>query len=95
MDSSVRSKESNSTNLYSGCYPWKLRSQGIVKAIGVGMNDSQMELRFAQEGDFDCFLLANGFLVSIVEHAACLLRTLVKSKKQAGSMLYFSRFAHN
>jgi hypothetical protein len=30
------------------------------------------------------------FSVSIVEHVACLFRTLVKLKKQAGSMLYFS-----
>ena len=38
----------------------ELRSQGIVKAIGVGMNRWQMELRFAKEADPDCFLLAGG-----------------------------------
>ena len=38
-----------------------LRSQGVVKAIGVGMNQWQMEARFAREGDFDCFLLAGRY----------------------------------
>ena len=38
-----------------------LRSQGVVKAVGVGMNQWQMEARFAREGDFDCFLLAGRY----------------------------------
>ena len=38
-----------------------LRSQGVVKAIGVGMNQWEMEARFAHEGDFDCFLLAGRY----------------------------------
>ena len=38
-----------------------LRSQGMVKAIGAGMNEWQMLARFAQEGDFDCFLLAGRY----------------------------------
>ena len=38
-----------------------LRSQGVVKAIGVGMNKWEMEARFAREGDFDCFLLAGRY----------------------------------
>jgi D-threo-aldose 1-dehydrogenase len=36
----------------------ELRSQGVVKAIGVGITQWQMALRFAKEGRFDCFLLA-------------------------------------
>ena len=39
----------------------ELRAQGQVKAIGVGMNQWEMELRFAQEGHFDCFLLAGRY----------------------------------
>ena len=39
----------------------ELRSQGVVKAIGVGMNQWEMEARFAREGDFDCFLLAGRY----------------------------------
>ena len=38
-----------------------LRSQGVVKAIGVGMNQWEMEARFAHGGDFDCFLLAGRY----------------------------------
>ncbi len=44
-------------------YPWlaDLRSQGVVKAIGLGMNQWQMLHDFAQAGDFDCFLLAGRY----------------------------------
>ena len=35
-----------------------LRSQGVIKAIGAGMNQWQMLEDFARAGDFDCFLLA-------------------------------------
>ena len=39
----------------------ELRAQGVVKAIGAGMNQWEMELRFAKEGDFDVFLLAGRY----------------------------------
>jgi D-threo-aldose 1-dehydrogenase len=39
----------------------ELRSQGVVKAIGAGMNQWEMPARFAREGDFDCFLLAGRY----------------------------------
>lgn len=39
----------------------KLREEGTVKAIGAGMNQWQMLKRFAEEGDFDCFLLAGRY----------------------------------
>ena len=39
----------------------ELRSQGVVGAIGAGMNDWQPLARFAREGDFDCFLLAGRY----------------------------------
>lgn len=38
-----------------------LRSQGWAKAVGVGMNQWQMLARFAEAGDFDCFLLAGRY----------------------------------
>ena len=46
-----------------GAYPTlaDLRSQGVVQAIGVGMNQWEMEARFAREGGFDCFLLAGRY----------------------------------
>ena len=39
----------------------ELRSQGVVRAIGAGMNQWEMPARFAREGDFDCFLLAGRY----------------------------------
>ena len=39
----------------------ELRAQGRVKAIGAGMNQWEMELQFAKEGSFDCFLLAGRY----------------------------------
>ena len=39
----------------------RLRDQGVVGAIGVGMNQSAMLARFAREGDFDAFLLAGRY----------------------------------
>ena len=38
-----------------------LRAQGVIKAIGVGMNQWQMLADFARAGDFDCFLLAGRY----------------------------------
>lgn len=35
-----------------------LRAQGVVRAIGAGMNQWQVPLRFAREADFDCFMIA-------------------------------------
>ena len=32
-----------------------LKSQGIIKAIGAGMNEWEMLAKFAVEADFDCF----------------------------------------
>ena len=39
----------------------ELRSQGVIKAIGAGMNSWQPLARFAREADFDCFLLAGRY----------------------------------
>ncbi|MDA4130480.1 MAG: aldo/keto reductase [Thaumarchaeota archaeon] len=39
----------------------ELKSQGLLSAIGVGMNEWEMEERFAREGNFDCFLLAGRY----------------------------------
>jgi D-threo-aldose 1-dehydrogenase len=38
-----------------------LRSEGLIKAVGAGMNQSEMLARFAREGNFDCFLLAGRY----------------------------------
>jgi D-threo-aldose 1-dehydrogenase len=39
----------------------QLRSEGVIRAVGAGMNQSEMLARFAREGDFDCFLLAGRY----------------------------------
>lgn len=46
----------------------KLREQGLVKAIGAGMNQWEMLKRFAEEGDFDCFLLAGRY--TLIDHTS-------------------------
>jgi D-threo-aldose 1-dehydrogenase len=44
----------------------KLRLEGVVSAIGVGMNQAEMLVHFAQEGEFDCFLLAGRY--TLIDH---------------------------
>ena len=44
----------------------KLRSEGVIKAIGAGMNQAEMLARFAREGAFDCFLLAGRY--TLIDH---------------------------
>ncbi|MFO1349242.1 MAG: aldo/keto reductase [Gammaproteobacteria bacterium] len=39
----------------------KLREEGIVRAIGAGVNEWQICQRLAEQGDFDCFLLAGRY----------------------------------
>jgi D-threo-aldose 1-dehydrogenase len=39
----------------------RLRSEGTIQAVGVGMNQVEMLLRFARAADFDCFLLAGRY----------------------------------
>jgi D-threo-aldose 1-dehydrogenase len=38
-----------------------LREQGVVRAIGCGLNEWQACQDFAEAGDFDCFLLAGRY----------------------------------
>jgi D-threo-aldose 1-dehydrogenase len=46
----------------------RLRGEGVVRAIGVGLNDAAMCARFAREGDFDTMLLAGRY--SLLEQPA-------------------------
>jgi D-threo-aldose 1-dehydrogenase len=41
----------------------RLRDEGAVRAIGVGMNQAEMLCRFAREADPDCFLVAGRYTV--------------------------------
>ena len=38
-----------------------LRDDGLISAVGAGMNQVEMLIRFAREADFDCFLLAGRY----------------------------------
>jgi D-threo-aldose 1-dehydrogenase len=44
-----------------------LRSQGVIKAIGAGMNYWEPLAQFAREADFDCFLLAGRY--TLLDHS--------------------------
>jgi len=39
----------------------QLRSEGVIRAVGAGMNQAEMLARFARDGNFDCFLLAGRY----------------------------------
>jgi D-threo-aldose 1-dehydrogenase len=41
----------------------RLRAEGTIRAVGAGMNQSEMLVRFAREANFDCFLLAGRYTV--------------------------------
>ena len=47
---------------------YDLRAQGTIKAFGVGVNDWSILLRFAADGDFDCFMLAGRY--TLLDHSA-------------------------
>ncbi|MGH9455696.1 MAG: aldo/keto reductase [Terriglobia bacterium] len=51
-----------------GAYPAlaKLRSEGVIKAIGAGMNQAEALAQFARDGEFDCFLLAGRY--TLIDH---------------------------
>jgi D-threo-aldose 1-dehydrogenase len=44
----------------------KLRREGVIGAIGAGMNQAKMLAQFARDGDFDCFLLAGRY--TLIDH---------------------------
>jgi D-threo-aldose 1-dehydrogenase len=46
----------------------ELRSAGAIRAFGVGVNDWSILLRFAQDGDFDCFMLAGRY--TLLDHTS-------------------------
>jgi D-threo-aldose 1-dehydrogenase len=46
----------------------ELRAAGAIKAFGVGVNDWSILMRFAADGDFDCFMLAGRY--TLLDHGA-------------------------
>ena len=39
----------------------KLRHERVISAVGAGMNQAEMLVKFAKQADFDCFLLAGRY----------------------------------
>jgi len=56
----------------------RLRGEGVVQAIGLGMNQWQMLVDFANAGDFDCFLLAGRYTLLEQESLRALLPLCVQ-----------------
>jgi D-threo-aldose 1-dehydrogenase len=56
----------------------RLREEGVVGAIGAGMNQSAMLTRFAREGDFDVFLVAGRYTLLDQDALAELLPTCIE-----------------
>ena len=63
----------------------RLRSDGTVKAIGVGLNEADMCERFAKAGDFDVMLLAGRY--SLLEQPALDSFLPLAQQKKIGIML--------
>jgi D-threo-aldose 1-dehydrogenase len=63
----------------------RLRSEGAVRAIGVGLNEAGMCARFARAGDFDAMLLAGRY--SLLEQPALSEFLPLACEKQIGVML--------
>ncbi|MEM7133915.1 MAG: aldo/keto reductase [Chloroflexota bacterium] len=57
----------------------ELRSQGVIKAIGSGMNQWEMLADFARNADFDCFLLAGRY--TLLEQTSLDFLRLCQEKK--------------
>jgi D-threo-aldose 1-dehydrogenase len=63
----------------------KLRSEGVIKGIGIGLNDPVYAARYLRDGDFDCMLLAGRY--SLLEQPALAEVLPLAEKKQTGVML--------
>jgi D-threo-aldose 1-dehydrogenase len=71
----------------SGAYPAleRLRKEGFVKAIGVGINEADVCERFAREGDFDVMLIAGQY--SLLTQPALKSFLPVAERKHIGIIL--------
>jgi D-threo-aldose 1-dehydrogenase len=64
----------------------KLKEENVIKAIGVGLSDSDMCAKFAKEGDFDCMIIAGRY--SLLDHKNILDDFFpIVEKKNIGIML--------
>jgi len=63
----------------------KLRSEGVIKGIGLGLNDPGYMARYLCDGDFDCVLMAGRY--SLLEQPALAEVLPLALKKNVGVML--------
>lgn len=63
----------------------KLRSEGVIKGIGIGLNDPGYAARYLTDGDFDCMLIAGRY--SLLEQPALAEVLPLAEKKNVGVML--------
>jgi D-threo-aldose 1-dehydrogenase len=63
----------------------ELRSQGVIKAIGVGVNEADTCARFVRNGDFDCVMLAGRY--SLLEQPALDEFFAIAEQKGVGVLL--------
>ncbi len=56
----------------------ELRAQGVVRAIGLGVNDATVCTRFAREADLDCVMLAGRY--SLLEQPALAFLDLARER---------------
>lgn len=68
----------------------RLRSEGTVKALGVGNNSLDMCRRFLDAGDFDCFMMAGHF--NLLDQGA-LASFMPECARRGASILLGSPFA--
>jgi D-threo-aldose 1-dehydrogenase len=57
-----------------------LKSQGVIRAVGVGIGRTDVLVRFAREADIDCFLVAGRYTLLDQEGLAELLPLCVEKK---------------
>ena len=63
----------------------ELRSAGVIKGYGLGLNDPDYAARYLRDGDFECILMAGRY--SLIEQPAIAEMLPTALKKNAGVML--------
>ena len=62
-----------------------LRAAGTIRAIGVGVNDPDILVRYAGDGDFDCFMLAGRY--TLIDTTALAELMPLCARKRIGILL--------
>ena len=63
----------------------KLRSEGVIKGIGIGVNDPVYAAKYLSDGDFDCLLMAGRY--SLLEQPGLAEVLPLAARKDIGVML--------